>query len=490
MAIMKMWELSRIFILSCYLSESMIMSNKNIRQLSTAITALFDVVAINSLFLAAYWLRFHSGLMDAIAVHKGPAPPLDGYFQLMPLMTVVYLVAIRWFGLYHFESQSKVDTFYAGIKATAFASTLILGAVFFHRGFSYSRWVMVLSWFININALFLNRMLIKSIARQLRMKGIGVSRIAVVGFNRTAQNLLDSIQSRPELGYKIIGIIAGRKPMISIESYRLLGNTADILNLVKKHHLDELFIASPVISHGEILQLIHSCEGNSVKFKIIPDLYEIMVGKVNVGEINGIPVVGLKELPLQGWRRLVKRLMDISISLTALIILSPIMFIIAAAIKISDNGPVFFSQERVGQDGKPFTMYKFRSMRPDAEEGVGHRWAEKDDPRRTKVGAFLRRWSLDELPQLFNVLKGDMSLVGPRPEMSGLIQDFSKSIPHYLERHKVKSGMTGWAQSNGLRGNTSLEERIKYDLYYIENWSLIFDIKILLKTIWAIGKGS
>ena len=159
-------------------------------------------------------------------------------------------------------------------------------------------------------------------------------------------------------------------------------------------------------------------------------------------------------------------------------------------IKINDNGPVFFLQERIGQDGKPFTIYKFRSMRPDAEEIIGHSWATKDDPRRTKVGAFLRKWSLDELPQLLNVLKGDMSLVGPRPEMSGLIQDFSKSIPRYLERHEVKSGMTGWAQINGLRGNTSLEERIKYDLYYIENWSLIFDIKILLKTIWTIGKGS
>ena len=466
------------------------MSNKNIRQLLAAITSLFDVAAINSVFLAAYWFRFYSGLMDEIAVHKGPAPALDGYLQLMLLMTIVYLVVIRWFGLYYFEAQSKIDIFYAGIKATTFASILILGGMFFYRGFSYSRWVMVLSWFININVLFLNRMLIKIIERKLRMRGIGVNRIAVVGFNRTAQSLIDRIQNHPELGYEFIGIIAGQKSIISIEPCRLLGETPDILNIVTKHHLDELFIASPVVSHEEILQLIHSCEGNSVKFRIIPDLYEIMVGKVNVGEINGIPIVGLKELPLQGWPRLIKRLMDISISLTALLVLSPIIFIIAATIKINDNGPAFFLQERVGQDGKPFIIYKFRSMRSDAEEGVGHRWAIKDDPRCTKVGAFLRKWSLDELPQLFNVLKGDMSLVGPRPEMSGLIHHFSKSIPHYLERHKVKSGMTGWAQINGLRGGTSLEERIKYDLYYIENWSLDFDIKILLKTIWAIRKGS
>jgi exopolysaccharide biosynthesis polyprenyl glycosylphosphotransferase len=462
------------------------MSHKNFRQLLIAIASFFDVVAINSIFLAAYWLRFYSGLMDAIAVHKGPAPSLDGYFQLMPLMTIVYLVVIWWFGLYNFENRAKVDTFYAGIKATTFASILTLGAVFFYRGFSYSRWVMVISWVININVLFLNRMLIKIIERQLRMRGIGVNRMAVIGFNRTVQTLIDRIQSQPELGYEFIGIIAGQKPPMLIEMYRLLGETSDILNIVTKHHLDELFIASPVVSHQEILRLIHACEGKSVKFRIIPDLYEIMAGKVKVGEINGIPIIGLKELPLQGWRRLIKRLMDISISLAVLLILSPFMLIIAAVIKINDKGPVFFLQERVGQDGKPFTIYKFRSMRPDAEKGVGHRWAMKDDPRRTKVGAFLRQWSLDELPQLFNVLKGDMSLVGPRPEMSGLIQNFSKSIPHYLERHKVKSGMTGWAQINGLRGNTSLEERIKYDLYYIENWSLDFDIKILLKTIWSL----
>ena len=232
------------------------------------------------------------------------------------------------------------------------------------------------------------------------------------------------------------------------------------------------------------------CEGLSVRLHLLPDLYEVMIGRTRVADFDGIPVVKLKELPLQGWRRMIKRGMDILLSAIALIVCSPLMFFIAIAVKRSSPGSVIFRQERVGRDGKPFYIYKFRSMRQDAEAGVGHVWASKNDPRETRLGRFLRRWCLDELPQFFNVFKGDMSLVGPRPEMSGLIDDFSKSIPHYLDRHRVKCGLTGWAQINGLRGNTSLEERIRCDLYYIENWSIGFDIKILLKTFWSIKGAS
>ena len=193
---------------------------------------------------------------------------------------------------------------------------------------------------------------------------------------------------------------------------------------------------------------------------------------------------------MQGVSGIVKRLIDIGFSLFALIVLSPLMLMIAIIIRLTSPGKAIFRQERVGRAGKPFRIYKFRSMRADAEEEVGHVWAKSDDSRQTSLGKFLRRWSLDELPQFFNVLKGDMSLVGPRPEMSGLIDTFSESIPHYLARQRVKSGMTGWAQVNGLRGNTSLEDRVNYDRYYIENWSLALDIKIILKTLWAIKKGS
>jgi exopolysaccharide biosynthesis polyprenyl glycosylphosphotransferase len=263
-----------------------------------------------------------------------------------------------------------------------------------------------------------------------------------------------------------------------------------VRSLIQKHRIDELFVASPTISHVEILQIVHNCEGLTTQISVLPDLYEVMIGRTRAADFDGIPIVKLKELPLQGWRSFVKRGMDIGLSLLALIALSPMMLAIAIAIKLTSPGKVIFRQERIGRDGKPFYIYKFRSMRADAEKGVGHSWAAPNDPRQTRLGRFLRRWSLDELPQFFNVLKGDMSLIGPRPEMSGLIDNFSKEIPHYLDRHRVRCGMTGWAQVNGLRGNTSLEERIRYDLYYTENWSLGLDIKILLKTLRAIMEGS
>ena len=491
------------------------MSNKSLNQLSTALTILFDAAVINLAFLAAYWFRFHSGffrgqflenIMAVIGAYGEEAPPFEGYIQLMPLMTVIWLATIRWCKLYGVEHQPRLDIFYSSIKASTLASALTLCATFFfYHNSPYSRAVMIFGWGLNIGLLWVNRAMVLIIKRAMQARGVGVSRIAVVGFNRASETFIRRIQNRPDLGYDFVGIIVdsrnsphrtlkcGASPKAgkhTPKSYKLLGDISAIRSIVAEHQIGELFIASPDISHAEILQMVYHCEGCTVKFRIMPDLFEIMLGRFKVGEIDGIPIIGLKELPLQGWRCLVKRLMDIAISLVALVMLSPIMLIIALAIKVSSKGAVIFNQERIGQDGKPFAMYKFRSMRQNAEWDIGHIWAAENDHRRTKVGSFLRQWSIDELPQLFNVLKGEMSLVGPRPEMSGLIQGFSTSIPHYLERHQVKSGLTGWAQVNGLRGNTSLGDRIKYDLYYIENWSLGFDVKILLKTIWAIGKGN
>jgi len=475
------------------------MSNKSLNQLSTALTILLDATAINLAFLAVYWFRFHSGffswqflenIIAVIGAYGEEPPPLEGYIQLMPLMTVIWLATIRWLKLYGVENQPRLDIFYASIRASTLASALTLCATFFfYHNSPYSRAVIMFGWGLNIGVLWFNRVVVLFIKRQIQAKGFGVSRIAVVGFNRTSGKFIDRIQKRSDLGYEFVGIIAGVQgfnPRTTPKSYKLLGEISDIRKIVEEYQIDELFIASPDVSHAQILQIVYHCEGHTVKFRVMPDLFEIMLGRVKVGEVDGIPIIGLKELPLQGWGSLIKRLMDMTISFIALVVLSPIMLIIALMIKISSEGTVIFKQERVGQDGKPFIMYKFRSMCQDAEWNVGHIWASDNDSRRTKVGTFLRRWSLDELPQLFNVLKGEMSLVGPRPEMSGLIQGFSKSIPHYLERHQVKSGMTGWAQVNGLRGNTSLEDRIKYDLYYVENWSLGFDLKILLKTIWAM----
>ena len=463
------------------------MSNKTLDQLLTVFTLLLDVCFISASVFVAYWLRFESGGLDGVAIHKGAPPPLDYYFQLIPLMGFIWVLVLRAVGLYQIEGHVTLETVVSLSKAGLIASIATLSAIFFiYHNHQYSRWVMILSCGISVLLLCFSRLTIQRFKEAVQQLGVGISRVAVVGFNRTTQQLIHTLQERTDSGYQFVGVLLGERPPSQPIPHRILGEFTEVRSLVQKYRIDELFITSPAISHTDILQIVDVCEGLSVRIHLLPDLYEVMIGRTRVADFDGIPVVRLKELPLQGWHRMIKRGMDILLSSFALIICSPLMLVIAIAVKLSSPGRVIFRQERVGRDGKPFYIYKFRSMQQDAEAGVGHVWASKDDPRQTRLGRFLRRWCLDELPQFFNVLKGDMSLVGPRPEMSGLIDDFSKSIPHYLDRHRVKCGLTGWAQVNGLRGNTSLEERIRYDLYYIENWSIGFDIKILLKTLWSI----
>ena len=324
----------------------------------------------------------------------------------------------------------------------------------------------------------------------IHAQGVGVSRVALIGnYDARSEKFINVLKAKPNSGYELVGIVA-EKVDADDSAVLSLGESQDILALVQKYRLDTLFISSPAVPNETILQILHACEGVPVQINVLPELSEFISGGTAITLFEGIPVLQLRETPMQGVRGIVKRLIDIVFSVFALIVLSPLMLTIAVIIRLTSPGKALFRQERVGRAGKPFNIYKFRSMRADAEERVGHVWAEADDPRQTSLGKFLRRWSLDELPQFFNVLKGDMSLVGPRPEMSGLIDTFSESIPHYLARQRVKSGMTGWAQVNGLRGNTSLEERISYDRHYVENWSLVLDIKIILKTLWAIKKGS
>ena len=466
------------------------MPNKTLYQLLTALTVIFDVCLIGISIRIAYWLRFESGWLHALAIHKGGNPPLEFYFQVIPLNGFIWTLALRGLGLYRIESRVTLETGLTLLKASVIALISTLGAVFFfYHQYEYSRWVMLLACGMSVVLLYLNRIAIQRFKQAMQQFGIGVSRTAVVGLNATTKQLIQSIQRKTRNSYQLLGVIIGKQLPPEPIYQQVLGNTTEVRSLVQKYQINELFITSPAISHDEILQIVHDCEGLPVQIRVLPDLYEVMIGKTHVVDFDGIPVVQLKELPLQGWRSLIKRGMDIALSTFALVILSPVMLAIAISVKLSSSGSIIFRQERISRDGSAFRIFKFRSMRQDAETGIGHTWAAPDDPRQTRLGRFLRRWGLDELPQLFNVIRGDMSLVGPRPEMSGLIDDFSKSFPHYLDRHRVKCGLTGWAQVNGLRGNTSLEERLRYDLYYIENWSLGFDIKILLKTLWAIKKG-
>jgi exopolysaccharide biosynthesis polyprenyl glycosylphosphotransferase len=267
----------------------------------------------------------------------------------------------------------------------------------------------------------------------------------------------------------------------------ILGDLDSVPDVVRQHAIGEVIIAWPGITHRQLVDIVTSCTREGVNIKIFPDIFELMAREVEPSELTGLPLMRVRDVALRGWMRFLKRAMDVVVSWTALVLLSPIMLLMALAVKLtSRDGPILHVQERVGLDAKPFQMLKFRSMRRDAEVGTGPVWAVPNDPRRTRLGSFIRRFSLDELPQLINVLLGEMSLVGPRPERPEFVAQFADLVPRYQERHHEKAGLTGWAQVNGLRGQTSIVERTEYDLFYVETWSLAFDVKILLKTIAAV----
>ena len=469
------------------------MNNKTLDHLLIAITVLLDLCFVATAIVVAYWVRFESGWTpEALALHKGGTPPLDDYFRLIPLMVIIWLITLKALKLYHPESNATFSAFWTLCKAACISLIATLAALFFiYHHDAYSRWVMLLATGFSLVWLFLGRWVLHRFRQSIHAQGVGVNRLAIVGnYDARVEKFIHVLQAKADSGYEVVGIIVGPTDTDN-PHLQFLGKSQDVLELVRKHRLDTLFIVSPTVPNDTILQILHACEGVPIQINVLPELSEFIRDSRNtITFFDGIPVLQLRETPMQGGRGIVKRLIDIVLSASALIVLSPLMLIIVITIRLTSPGKAIFRQERIGRGGKPFRIYKFRSMRADAEEKVGHVWARSDDPRQTRLGKFLRRWSLDELPQFLNVLKGDMSLVGPRPEMSGLIDTFSESIPHYRARQRVKSGMTGWAQVNGLRGNTSLEERISYDRYYIENWSLGLDIKIILKTLWAIKKGS
>ncbi len=497
------------------------MNNKTLDHLLISITVLLDLCFVATAIVVAYWVRFESGWTpEALALHKGGTPPLDDYFRLIPLMVIIWLITLKALKLYHPESNATFSAFWTLCKAAGISLIATLAALFFiYHHDAYSRWVMLLATGFSLVWLFLGRLVLQRFRQSIHAQGVGVNRLAIVGnYDARVEKFIHVLKAKADSGYEVVGIInetaissqpsavskreigvtnpshslltENRKPKTESQ-LQFLGKSQNVLELVRKHRLDTLFIVSPTVPNDTILQILHACEGVPIQINVLPELSEFIRDSRNtITFFDSIPVLQLRETPMQGGRGIVKRLIDIVLSTSALIVLSPLMLIIVIAIRLTSPGKAIFRQERVGRGGKPFRIYKFRSMRADAEEKIGHVWAKSDDPRQTPLGKFLRRWSLDELPQFLNVLKGDMSLVGPRPEMSGLIDTFSESIPHYRARQRVKSGMTGWAQVNGLRGNTSLEERISYDRYYIENWSLALDIKIILKTLWAIKKGS
>jgi Undecaprenyl-phosphate glucose phosphotransferase len=441
-----------------------------------------DAVAAALALVSAYAVRFWSGTIPAPL----GVPALEPYlFLLLPLVPL-HALALRVVGLYEYRHErTKADEAFLVVQGTSLATLLLVASTFFIRSFSYSRWVILIFWVLDVVSVYGVRLAIREVVRGLRRHGRFVRRALVVGAGPLGQELVRRLRAHPEFGVQVVGYLDDRRPAGErIEGKEVLGGYEAVTRVLADQDVDQLFVALPMDAHHEMLKVLNAIEGELVDVKVVPDILDLVTLRAAVEELEGLPVISLAQTPITGWRRVAKRGVDLALATLGLVLLAPLLSLIALAIRLGSPGPVLYRQERMGLDGRSFAMYKFRSMQVDAEAESGPVWTVEGDARRTPVGRLLRRFSLDELPQLWNVLKGEMSLVGPRPERPFFVHQFKTMIPQYMLRHKVKSGVTGWAQVNGLRGNTSLEKRIEYDLYYVQNWSLALDLKILLLTLY------
>jgi Undecaprenyl-phosphate glucose phosphotransferase len=406
-------------------------------------------------------------------------------FEHLTLATDVLLIALCWltaYGLrFYVVGPPLVTPEVPPFREYVLQLVPIVIMQFVFKNIEYSRVVIVYFWALSIVAVSLWRATFREGLRFARRHGVNVRRAVVVGGGGAAAEVLAALRRRPDVGVQVLGVV-GDKPDEGGAAW--LGGIEELRAILDREPVDLILIALPHGDSGRLGAVLSEIGDDPVAIHLVPDVYGLVSMRGGIEDFEGVPIIHLRESPLFGWNSVLKRGLDIVVGSLAVVALAPIGLLVAAAVKLSSPGPVLLRQERMGLDGRAFSMLKFRTMRVDAEAQTGPVWAAPDDDRRTRVGAILRRFSLDELPQLMNVLRGEMSLVGPRPERPVFVETFRHRIPGYMLRHKVKAGMTGWAQINGWRGNTSLEKRIEYDLYYIERWSIGFDLAILVKTIW------
>jgi len=362
---------------------------------------------------------------------------------------------------------------------------LFMSLTYMFDQYQHSRLVTMYFGVLAGAALVLGRWMVRGGFRFLHTRGINVRRVLVVGEGPSAESVISRLDEFPEIGLQVIGVVTHPDSNLSqVGRKQVLGSFADITQIAEKHRVEEVLIALPSSQQSEVAQLLEELKDETLDVRLIPDVHAYVTLGCDVEDFDGVPVLRINDSPLFVWRAAAKRCTDVFVAAVALLVFFPLMLLIGILVKTTSRGPMLYRQERMGLDGRTFMMLKFRSMKIDAESRTGAVWAQQSDDRKTLLGAFLRKTSLDELPQLWNVLRGEMSLVGPRPERPVFVKQFRKEIPHYMLRHKVKSGITGWAQVNGWRGNTSLNRRVECDLYYIQNWSYLLDLKILSLTIW------
>jgi exopolysaccharide biosynthesis polyprenyl glycosylphosphotransferase len=441
--------------------------------------ACSDVLAIMLSFLVSFWLRFYSRLLP---VPKG-IPSFSSYLVIIPFLMSIHLVYFSYQGFYRFKlRRNRLDDLFSVIlnsAATAFTVLLIFSYFksynFIH--FEISHVFLLVYAPISILAIFVCRAMMFKVFRRLALARNGVSKVLIAGSGNLAEMTAANLAKYGHFGIVVSGFLAPGT------GSGVLGNYAELERVVKKHGITDLFVALPLSEYDTIMKLIEDANNLLLDIRLVPDILQLASLKAGLEHIEGLPIINLGDIPLEGWPALSKRLFDLLVSLAALVLFLPVFLLIALLLKLDSPGPVFYLQTRLGLDGRIFKMIKFRTMVCNAEVATGPIWSPQNDSRVTRVGKILRKFSLDELPQLINVLTGNMSLVGPRPERPELVQKFKQSIPRYMLRHRVKAGMTGWAQVHGLRGNTPLDKRIEFDIYYIQNWTFRLDLEIIFRTI-------
>jgi Undecaprenyl-phosphate glucose phosphotransferase len=441
---------------------------------------IFDLTVICICWVTAYYIRFEEGLAPT---DKG-IPPFDLYLWALAPIVLVWGLSFRAFNLYRPRRMgSHVAEFFDIAKANTLSVLILVSLTFFVRQFEYSRLVFLYFWLLNVVTLGFSRMAFREALRFIRRQGHNQRYCLIVGAGKLGQRIARSLTLHSEFGIRVQGYLTRHPQKIgkTYEGVRVVGLYGDLKKCAAG--LDIVFLCLPPDAEQYAEKILGYLSTTTIEVKVVPSIYEFITLRAEAEMFEGLPLITLQGSPLYGWNGALKRAMDVIGAAVALVAMAPIMAPIAVLIKVTSAGPVFYRQERMGLDGKPFQMLKFRTMTID-QPGDTVLLTSRDDPRVTVVGKWLRRMSLDELPQFWNVLKGHMSIVGPRPERSWVVEQVRKQIPLYMLKHKMKAGITGWAQVNGWRGNTSLEKRIEYDLYYIEHWSLWFDVKIMLLTVW------
>ena len=467
---------------------------KRYNRLLVAFYVVTDALLAAWAFLLAYGIRFESGL---IPVTRG-YPPIEQYLTVTPLVALLTPIAFQLQGIYRLRrGRSRIDDFFAvligsillvvlGVVTTLYFQAYYASEAERARGaYQVSQVVWVLFLGATVALTYASRETVRQLLEHRWRAGIGLKRILIAGSGDLGRMVADRILQHRELGYQVVGFIDDRAggDHIGYRGLPLLGTLADVAEIARRERIDHLYVALPLEEHAKLLDLVEITSREFIDVKLVPDLLQFITLRARLEDLDGLPIINVNDVPLQGFNAWLKRAIDVVLSAAALLVLAVPAALIALAVKLTSPGPVFYRQERMGLDGKAFSVYKFRSMYADAEDTSGPVWARDNDPRTTPIGRWLRRFDLDELPQFWNVLSGDMSIVGPRPERPFFVEQFKHRIPQYMLRHKVKAGITGWAQVNGWRGNTSLEKRIEFDLYYIENWSVGLDIKIMWLTL-------